>query len=167
MKMFTRVLTIVGLMFFVFQNQADAQEKKLKSGNSFSVMIPQGVMAETYDHGFGIYANYDYNFSDHFAARFDLGWNDVSGPETSYVDTDGSVHTNHPNMSVWDFTGGFRASVSVIYVEIRGGYFTGIREWGYIPAAGLRFGNFDIQGSYTFAGDNEWISARLAYYWGK
>ena len=90
MKMGTRILTIVGLLFFVFQNQVDAQEKKLKSGNSFSVMFPQSVMADTYDHGFGIYANYDYNFSDYFAARFDFGWNDVSGPETTYVDTDGN-----------------------------------------------------------------------------
>ena len=74
---------------------------------------------------------------------------------------------NHPNMSVWEFTGGLRAKVSIFYVEARGGYFTGLKSWGYVPAAGLRIGKFDIQGNYTIAGDNEWISARVAYYWGK
>lgn len=153
-------------LFLIFTVQTKAQdEKKLIGGNSFNVFLPQGELAETYDHGFGFYGNFDYNLSKHLALRFDLGWNDISGPETSYVDTVGVVHMNHPNMSVWEFTGGLKASVSVIYIEARGGYFTGINDWGFIPAVGLRFGKFDIQGSYSFVGNNEWISARIGYYW--
>ena len=162
MKKLITLIIIAGLAL-----TTQAQEKKLVSGNSFNVMIPQGKMADTYDHGIGIYGNIDYNFNKYFAARFDLGWNDVSGLETTYVDPYGNIHTNHPNMSVWEFTGGLRASISVFYLEIRGGYFTGINEWGYVPAVGLRFGKLDIQGSYTFGGDSEWVSARIGYYWGK
>jgi len=71
-------------------------------------MLPQGTFADTYDHGLGIYANFDYNFNKFLAARFDLGWNDISGPETQYLDTLGFFHTNHPNMSVCEFTAGLR-----------------------------------------------------------
>ena len=115
----------------------------------------------------GVYANIDYNFNQHFAARFDLGWNDVSGPETTYADTLGFIHVNHPNMSVWEFTAGFKVSVSVVYIEIRGGYYTGVNNWGFVPAVGLRIGRFDLQGNYAFVGDNRWVSARIGFYWAK
>jgi len=36
-----------------------------------------------------------------------------------------------------------------------------------VPAAGIRIGKFDIQGNYTIAGDNQWVSARVAYFWEK
>ncbi|MCK5786104.1 MAG: hypothetical protein KAH54_06065, partial [Candidatus Sabulitectum sp.] len=110
-------------------------------------------------------ANYDFNFNDNFAARFDFGWNDISGDETHFVDSLGQIHIHHPNMSIWEFTGGFKTGVSILYIEGRGGYFTGLNEWGFVPAAGLRFGSFDIQGSYTIAGDNEWATARLGFAW--
>ena len=161
-----KLFTLIIVASFALTIHAQ-EEKKLVSGNSFNVMLPQGKMAKTYEHGFGVYANFDYNFSKHFAARLDIGWNDVSGPETTYLDTLGMVHTNHPNMSVWEFTGGFRASISVFYVEIRGGYFTGVKEWGFVPAAGVRLGKFDIQGNYSFVGESEWAAARISYYWGR
>jgi len=144
----------------------NAQEKKLIGGNSLNVIIPQGTLANKYDHGFGIYANYDYNFNEHFAARFDLGWNDISGPEINFIDSDGNYHYDHPNMSVWEFSAGLKAQVSIFYIEARGGYYSGVNSWGYTPAVGLRIKKIDLQGNYTFAGDNEWASVRLAYYWG-
>ncbi len=161
------LLSITAILFFVAVQAQKHTEKGLIGGNSISVMIPQGTLGDTYDHGIGVYGSLDYNFNNHLAARFDLGWNDVSGPETTYADSTGVLHTNHPNMSVWEFTGGFKASVSVVYIEARGGYFTGIHEWGFVPAVGLRIGRFDIQGSYTFAGDNQWFSGRVGFYWGK
>jgi len=161
-----KLFTIIALLGIITITQAQQEQKKLISGNSFNVMLPQGTFADTYNHGFGIYANIDYNFNKFLAARFDLGWNDVSGPESSYMDADSSFHTHHPNMSVWEFTGGLRLKVAVVYAEVRGGYFTGLNEWGFVPAAGLRFGKFDIQGSYSIVGDNQWFSGRIAYYWG-
>jgi len=50
--------------------------------------------------------------------------------------------------------------------SLRGGYFTGVDSWGYVPAVGLRFGRLDIQGNYTIAGDNKWGAVRVAFYWG-
>lgn len=161
----TTKLLIAVIIFFAGMGSINAQEKKLIGGNSLNVIIPQGTLANRYDHGVGIYANYDYNFNEHFAARFDLGWNDISGPETSYVDNNGNIHSDHPNMSVWEFSAGLKAQISVFYVEARGGYFTGVNSWGYTPAVGLRFKKIDLQGNYTFAGDNEWASVRIAYYW--
>jgi hypothetical protein len=114
-----------------------------------------------------VYANFDYNLNKYFALRADPGWNDVSGPETSYIDPAGVIHTNHPNMSVWEFTRGFKAQVSIFYIEARGGYFSGVNDWGFVPAVGLRMRKLDIQGNYSFVGDNEWASLRIGYYWGK
>ena len=54
----------------------------------------------------------------------------------------------------------------MFYIEVRGGYFSGINEWGFVPAVGLRMGKFDIKGNYNFAGDKEWAAVRLSYYWG-
>jgi len=129
-------------------------------------MIPQGSLAETYDIGWGIYADFDYNFGKHLAARFDLGWNSLMGPDTTYIDDSGIIWTESPNMSVWEFTLGLRASISVFYVEARGGYFTGIKEWGFVPAVGVRLGRFDIQGNYTMAGESKWVGVRVGFYWG-
>lgn len=166
MRLFKTILLMSILSGLLIDLEAQS-EKKLIGGNSFNIMIPQGKLADTYDHGFGFFGNFDYNLNKHFALRFDLGWNDVSGEETTIVDQDGTVHTNHPNMSVWEFTGGLKAGVSIFYLEGRGGYYTGIGQWGIVPAAGLRIKKFDIQGSYTFAGEYEWFSARIAYYWAK
>ena len=69
-------------------------------------------------------------------------------------------------MSIWEFTAGFRAKISFLYIEARGGYFTGANAWGVVPAVGIRLGNFDAQGNLTFAGDYLWSSVRIGYYWG-
>ncbi|MCF6170917.1 MAG: hypothetical protein L3J66_08075 [Bacteroidales bacterium] len=155
--------TFILLFLFLASVQTMAQEeKKLISANSFNLIIPQGKLADTYNLGLGIYANIDYNFSKHLAARFDLGWNSLSGPEA--IDSLG--FTEKPRMNLWEFTAGLKASVSIVYVEVRGGYFTGVNSWGFVPAVGLRIGRFDLQGNYTFAGDNEWFTARIGFYWG-
>ena len=160
----TRTITIALLLIVAFSFQAKSQDNGWVSGNSFSVAFPVGNM-ETYAHGFGIYGNFDYNFNKVFAARFDLGWNDFSGPEKTWIDNNKVAHVVHPNMSVWEFTAGLRAKVSIIYIEARGGYYTGVNQWGVTPAIGLRLGKFDIQGNFNIAGDYHWGGIRLAYYY--
>lgn len=167
MKKIIRTFFTLAILTLISTSTYAQEEKKFISGNSLNIFLPQGTLAETYDHGFGIYANFDYNLNKYFAVRGDLGWNDVSGPETSYLDSSGVIHTNHPNRSIWEFTAGMKAQVSILYLEIRGGYFSGVNEWGIVPAAGIRIKKIDIQGSYTFAGENNWASVRLGYYWSK
>jgi len=162
-----KTILTLSVLLFISVSSSFAQEKKWISGNSFNVIIPQGDLAKEYNYGLGIYGNIDYNFNEHFAWRFDLGWNDLEGDERTIVDTTGYVHTHKPKISVWEFTTGFKASFSVFYIEARGGYFTGIHEWGIIPAVGLRLNKFDIQGSYKLLGDNNWVAARIGYYWGR
>ena len=162
------ILSFFVLLFILVSSSfAQEGEKKWVSGNSFNVIIPQGDLAKEYNYGLGVYGNIDYNFNEHFAWRFDLGWNDLEGDERTIVDTTGYVHTHKPKISVWEFTTGLKASFSVFYIEARGGYFTGINEWGIIPAVGLRLGKFDINGSYKLLGDNNWVAARIGYYWGQ
>ena len=169
MRKLIRTSGLILLIYFIIPVQLRAQkgttEKGLIAGNTVNVMFPQQSMRDTYNLGLGIYANFDYNFNKHLAARFDLGWNSVQGPETSYADSLGFIYTEKPRLSVWEFTAGLKASVSVVYVEVRGGYFTGVNSWGFVPAVGLRIGRFDVQGSYTFAGENRWIAARVGFYW--
>jgi len=154
------------LIMLAFTNSIKAQDKGWTSGNSFSVAFPIGNL-ERYSHGFGVYGNFDYNFNKVLAARFDLGWNDFSGPEKTWMDQSGIVHTDHPNMSVWEFTAGLRAKVSILYIEARGGYYSGVNRWGVTPAVGLRFGKFDIQANLNIAQEYHWGGIRLAYYYGK
>lgn len=165
MKIFTKTIALVFILMASMSYQANAQDKGWVSGNSFNVAFPVGNM-EMYSHGFGIYANFDYNFSEFLAARFDLGWNDFSGPEKTWIDSKNVTHTSHPNMSVWEFTAGLRAKVSIFYVEARGGYYSGVNHWGVTPAVGLRLGKFDIQGNFNIVEDNHWGGIRLAYYYG-
>ncbi len=169
MKNFFKTSAVILLLFFIVpvpsHAQKKSQEKGIIAGNSFNVMFPQKTLKDTYNYGLGIYANFDYNFNKHLAARFDLGWNSVTGPEITTTDSLGFVYTDKPRMTVWEFTAGLKASVSIVYIEVRGGYFTGVSSWGVVPAVGLRIGRFDIQGNYTFAGNNQWISGRLGFYW--
>ena len=156
-------LTILTLLI-VGQNNAFAQEKKLVSGNSFAVGIPIGDMASTYDLGFGVYGNIDYNINKLLVGRFDLGWNTFSGADQTDPVTGLPIDVQQ---DIWEFTAGLRLKLAIFYLEGRGGYFTGISSWGVVPAVGLRLGSFDIQGNMNFAGDNQWGGARVSYYWGK
>jgi len=166
MKKFTQTAAILIFLAFGVTFVSAAQrnnEKKLVSGNSVNFIFPIGEMSEKYNFGWGIYGNIDYNFTKFLAARFDLGWNSVSGPDITDPIT-GLPET--PKMNLWEFTGGLRFKVAFFYVEGRGGYFTGVNSWGYVPAVGLRFGRLDIQGNLNVAGDNHWGGVRVAFYWG-
>ncbi|RLD20645.1 MAG: hypothetical protein DRI69_05845, partial [Bacteroidetes bacterium] len=79
--------------------------------------------------------------------------------------TDSGIAQKH-KLTVWEFTAGLKANLGPVYAEARGGYFTGIHEFGFIPAVGLRLGHFDLQANYKLAGDNQWFGARIAWYWG-
>jgi hypothetical protein len=154
------------LILFITQNikaQGNDDLPKLRIYSSFSYNRPMQNMNK-YEYGFGIYSNVDYNFNKHIAARLDIGWNDYSGPETTYIDQNGIVHTEHPNMSIWDFTAGLRAMAGPAYIEARGGYYTGVNSWGYVPAIGIVFWKLDLQASYNIVGDKEWLTIRLGYY---
>jgi len=135
----------------------------LRIYSSVAYMQPVKNMSK-YAYGFGVYSHVDYNFNKHFAARLDIGWNDVSGPEKQFVDQSGTVHVEHPNMSIWEFTAGLRALIGPVYFEGRGGYFTGVDSWGYVPAVGIVFWKLDIQANYYFVGEKEWAGIRIGYY---
>jgi len=173
MKFFTRAVAIMLFMSMFIGIQSQAQEEnKWTYGNSFNLAFPMEDMEGMYEMGYGIYANFDYNFSSFLAARFDFGWNSFNGTDlTSDLGLKSAFEYEVPvvttdNLSVWEFTGGLRAKIAVFYVEARGGYFTGINEWGVVPAVGLRLGRLDIQGSYTVAGDYQWAGARVGFYYG-
>jgi hypothetical protein len=161
----TRITTVILLLTFgiAFTSVAQKDGKKFHSGNSVNFMFPIGDMASTYNFGWGIYGNMDYDLVGKLlAARFDLGWNSVSGPDYNDPVT-GLPET--PKMNLWEFTAGLRLKLAFFYIEGRGGYFTGVNSWGFVPALGLRFGRLDVQGNLNIAGDNHWGGVRLSYYW--
>ncbi len=161
-------LLLFVLLAISFSLKAQAQsnddiDSKLIVYSSFSYNHPmQGI--DNYNHGFGVYSNFDYNLNEHFTIRLDIGWNDFSGPEKEYIDQNGNKHYDHPNMSVWEFTAGLRAGVGPVYLEGRGGYFTGVSSWGFVPAVGVKVWKLDIQAGYTFASEKEWGVIRVGYY---
>jgi len=161
----SKILIILVSLFTIgnLNAQSKSELPPIRIYSSFSYNRPINNMIK-YEYGFGIYTNIDYNFSKHFAARLDIGWNDFSGPETTYIDQNGNVHTEQPNMSVWDFTAGLRAMAGPAYIETRGGYYTGVDSWGYVPAIGIVFWKLDLQASYNIVGDKEWATIRLGYY---
>ena len=161
MKVFFLTVLLAGMVSFTAN--AQKKERKLVSGNSVSFGFPTGNMASTYNFGWGIYGNIDYNLVKFLALRFDLGYNSFSGPDITDPVT-GLPDT--PKMNVWEFTAGARLKVAFLYVEGRGGYFTGVNSWGVVPAVGLRFGRIDIQGNYNIAGEDHWGGVRVAFYWG-
>ncbi len=166
MKNIYTILFSVLLLSMALKTQAQSTsdiDSKLRLYSSFSYSYPMQDM-DKYNYSIGIYSNLDYDINDHLAFRLDIGWNDFSGPEKEYVDQNNVVHTEHPNMSVWEFTAGLRLLGGPVYLEGRGGYFTGISEWGFVPAVGFKIWKLDIQASYTFAGDKQWATARVGYY---
>ena len=165
--MYKTLLSVIVLLFGMESSilaQSSSDELiPLRVYSSVSYMQPVKNLSK-YEYGFGINSHFDYNFNKHFAARLDIGWNDVSGPETKYIDQGGTVHVDHPNMSIWEFSAGLRAYAGPAYIEGRGGYFTGIDSWGYIPAIGVVIWKLDIQVNYVIAGKKEWAGVRIGYY---
>ena len=169
-KIYKTIAVLIGLLIFS-QTQAQEKEKVENLNNdegfsmyaSFSGGYPVKGLSK-YDYSFGAYTHFDYNFNEYFAARFDLGWNDFAGHEIEYVDSKGGVHTDTPDMSVWEFTIGGRAKISYFYAELRAGYFTGIHDWGYVPAVGTKFWKLDIQANIIMTKDVQWGGARIAYF---
>jgi len=163
-----RILGLVLVLISFFS--ANAQEKQIAkgwiTGNSVMYSSPVGNM-EAYNYGLGFYGNVDYVFNKYFTARLDIGWNEFTGSEHQYIDVNGKYHDVKPSMSVWEFTAGARANAGIFYVEGRGGYFSGVDSWGFVPAVGVRYKNFDLQANFNIAGDYHWGGVRLAYYWGK
>jgi len=156
MKKITLVLSLV--LAFSFNIKAQ-EEKKFVSGNSIIYNMPKGDNVAMHDYGYGVYANFDYNFSEHLVGRFDLGWNQFDGE-----DEFGIIEIE--KQDVWEFSAGVRGRISLFYAEIMGGYFTGFNSWGYKPAVGVRWKNIDLQANYNFVDNREWASIRLGYYWG-
>ncbi len=157
------IVLLLGLESGILAQSNSDELIPLRVYSSVSYMQPVKNLSK-YEYGFGINSHFDYNFNKHFAARLDIGWNDVSGPETKYIDQGGNVHTDHPNMSIWEFSAGFRAYAGPAYIEGRGGYFTGIDSWGYVPAVGVVIWKLDIQVNYVIAGKKEWAGVRIGYY---
>ena len=151
-------ITFILLLTISFISSVNAQEKKFVSGNSLTYIMPQDALGDIYSSGYGIYANFDYNFSKHLVGRFDLGWNTFNGTDVLGVTVE--------NKNVWDFTAGARARISLFYAEFMGGYYTGFNSWGYKPAVGIRWNKLDLQGNINFVNDTKWIGVRLGYYWG-
>jgi hypothetical protein len=54
--------------------------------------------------------------------------------------------------------------VSYFYLEGRVGYFTGIHEWGYVPAVGVKFWKLDFQANIIMTKNVQWGGARIAYF---
>jgi len=166
MKQFSKTIILGSLLFFSFSlfGQRKESEKGWLTGNSITYCSPVGNM-EAYNYGLGFYANADYVFNNYFAARLDIGWNDFTGPEHRYIDVNGNYHDTKPSLSVWEFTAGARANISIFYLEGRGGYFSGVHGWGIVPAIGLRYKKIDFQANFNIVGDYHWGGIRLAYYW--
>ncbi len=157
------IVLLLGLESNIFAQSSSDEVVPLRLYSSVSYMKPVKDLSK-YEYGFGINSHIDYNFNKHFAARMDIGWSDVSGPERKYIDQGGTVHKESPDMSMWEFSAGLRAYVGPAYIEGRGGYFTGIDSWGYVPAVGFIVWKLDVQVNYVFAGKKEWAGVRIGYY---
>ncbi len=169
------IFLIITISFFSLHNvfaqqdtiSSTVQDKNNDEGFKMYASFTGGFPVKglpTFDYSFGAYSHFDYNFNEHFAIRLDLGWNDFAGKETEYVDNQGGVHTDIPDMSVWEFTAGLRAKVSYFYLEGRAGYFTGIHEWGYVPAVGVKFWKLDFQVNIIMTKNVQWGGARIGYF---
>ncbi len=162
--MLKSITIVIGLLVQVTVS-AQNSESRLTGGNSLSYIIPQADLADSYDHGFGFYGHLDYKLIDLLSLRADVGWNDISGDELEYVDSNGNIRTDRPHVTVWEITGGARLNLAIFYLEGRAGYFSSLNSFGFIPAAGFRIGKFDIQGNWAFVGDDQFIGIRAGFYW--
>ncbi len=156
-------MLILTLSLSTFSVNAQKEGTKWSSATGVNFAFPTGDMSGMYNFGWGIYGDVNYNFSKFLIARFDVGWNQFSGDD---YDDPVTGLPEEMQQSVWEFTGGLRVKLAFVYAEFRGGYFTGVDSWGYVPAVGLKLGRFDIQGNYNIAGDNHWWAARVSYYFG-
>ena len=185
-------LAFVALMLFgAIATKISVQAGEFKLGPAVSLVMPTGDFKDlkknfdeagigyyTVEHGtgFGISAAAKYGLNDFLSIVGDLGWNSV--PETinvynTYPEKAAFAKENTPvadesgRYDFIDFTVGVRANVGFLYAEARTGYFSGDQGgFGFIPAIGGEFKNFDLQANYTIVGSGSYFGMRLAYYFG-
>ncbi|NPA36776.1 MAG: hypothetical protein GXO47_07995 [Chlorobi bacterium] len=156
------LFTFLFIVFISSTVHAQNETPKWSSGLGLNFAFPIGDYASYYNFGWGAYSSIDYNITKVLAARFDFGWTQFSGDD--YVDDIQMPYDSQ--LDVLEFTGGLRAKLAFVYAEFRGGYYTGVKSWGYVPAVGLRLGKLDIQGNLNVVDDNHWWAFRAVYYWG-
>ena len=166
MKLVNFLMGIVLFSFLASMTVQAQEESKFVGGNSLGILVPQNDLGDVYDIGLGFYGSLDYNATENLALRLDVGVHSFSG-EDENSDSNGNGTDNNPEKTVYELTAGVRGKLSVFYLEGRAGYFFGFDEFGYVPAAGLRFGKFDLQGSYAIIGGNDFAGFRIGYYWAK
>ena len=133
----------------------------------------------THSTGWGISAIGKYGLSDFLTVVGTLGWYSV--PETiklyemtypeeskmAFAKTNPShvIAEEDGTYSFVDISAGLRANISFLYVEARAGYFSGDQGgFGFIPAVGAEYKNFDFQANYVIVGDGSHLGFRIGYY---
>ncbi len=68
--------------------------------------------------------------------------------------------------NTYNLLAGGKIGFSIIYLELRMGYYFGdIEEFAVIPAAGLRLGKLDLNAGYQLSSGFNFLNFRLAYFW--
>lgn len=151
----------VSLLAFLFFIAATAYAQRLHVGSSVAFMNPVKAMGKTFERGFGINANLEYDVPGTLAFVGEAGWS-----RWKRRALDGMNSSDREAVHV---TGGLKVNViGPLYAEGRAGYYFGnFDRFIFIPAAGLRLKRFDVNIGYQLLNDMQYVDTRVGIFWAR
>lgn len=138
-----------------------AFSQQLRIGSSVSFMNPIKELGKSYERGFGINANLEYDIPGTLAFVGEGGWSrwqaqDLDGMNIGAAD---AIH----------LVAGVKLNViGPLYAEGRAGYYFGdFDRFVFIPAAGLRLRRFDVNIGYQTIHGLQFIDTRIGMFWAR
>jgi len=155
--MITRGFILVALSML----STAAMSQRFHFGNSVSFLNPIKDLGNTYQRGFGINANFEYNIPGTLAFVGEAGWS-----RWEAQDLDGG--SSGPAQVIHAVAGVKLNVIGPLYAEGRAGYYFGdFDRFVFIPAAGLRLRRFDFNIGYQVVNELQFIDTRIGILWAR
>ena len=148
-------LAVVLLAALPASAQKATAKPEPKGGLALAWLLPQDSLKDTHDKGYGIHMFFAYQLADKMDLSMTTGWNRLLAD---------SEAEGAEDFTMWEFTAGPRARISLFYLGIEGGWFTKIDEFGWVPNAGVRYKRFDVGYRMKTSGETKVHTIRAGYF---
>ena len=142
----------------LFLSTSQSAFSQLLVGNSASFLVGSGDHGDLYDTGFGVGFNAELDIIGQLGLTGEFAWNRWTA--------NSDYGSDLSDANTYNLLAGGKIGFSIIYLELRMGYYFGdIEEFAVIPAAGLRLGKLDLNAGYQLSSGFNFLNFRLAYFW--
>jgi len=150
------LLTTAVPMSALAQEQIQTREEWVAAyrniGVAGTLTYPFQEFGDDYETGYGLHLLLDYPLI----------------PLVNFCGNAGFTHFGHlqsgEDINVLSVVFGAKVVFGPVFMGGETGYYSEIKEWGWVPSFGLRPGNWELSLRYKSAGAGNWTTLRAGYY---